>query len=427
MIVQPKPRIWVPVYGRPARRPIAARGQLVCKFRTAVCDAAGREERTLSRGTNLVLDKCMDEIVNGSGFAISYLGLYTNTQTIKRVLPGGNSVTVDYSAGPSDVVLTAENDFWDAGDPGRTVYIVGWPELLITSFTSATVIHCRARGSVWLPGFTPSSTGPFTDVGVHYTNLGYSQLLEQLANYDSYWDIATYRDTYEPNYNNTVLDTDPNEQWYYKRAWLTGVFGTSKNIKALAWGDSSRHPMGFLNLPGTDAVPAGKRYKVVGQFYVTLTPLDLSAVTLDWGTTIGSHDCDIREERIAILTSGPQLTTPGGAAGVPWYAGHRTTATTLQSILWEGQGGYAELSGEEGSNHDAPTVDSYSNGTFLRTVHVKWGDSYPITAATCLVLRNTTANYRRLIIRPTTGTITKPQYYWMQVDFRSHLTRALAN
>jgi hypothetical protein len=401
--------------------------RLAVRWKTELCDKEGRVERVLQSGRNMLLDAAMDALATSSlGAQIgSSLQIYSAAFTIKRVLQVGNSVTVAAPA-PNNVTITADQGFFSAGDVGRTFQIDNWPELLVTGYTSDTVITCTARGGIWLPGFTPSA-GPFSAAGVHYTN----QINLQANRITT---ITTF-DTNAANYNTELTDA-PNSRFIHQRIWLSAVAVAPWNVLALGWGPNDT-PVGITNLAGPDVVPIGKRYRVTAQFFMVYTAIDIAAQTVDWGATIGSFTMAIRSE--TFYKDSDAGTGYSGNFLAPWQIvpygtarhSYTTAAVTVQPVRFEGQVGWNQGDAAYycGNYVDAapyPTLGAYTNGQFTRTKYLKWTDTVAINNATSFGVANSNL-YRLLIIKPSAGTITKPLNYWCDLTFRVFWTRELIN
>ena len=397
------------------------------RYETAVCDRRGRVERILQRGTNMITDFGMNEVAAGGSsvlhLLISHLHLSNTNATIKRVLQGGNSLSINPSD-PSAVPLTTAQNFFDhPNDVGRVLKIAGWPELEITATSSAQAATGRARNGQWLPGFTPPGNGPFTDVGVHHTNV--ATLNTQFTTFNTY-------DTGSPN-NNVSLNDSANSRWIHQRIYLSDVVsGSDLTVLQLGWGQGAANCFGKANLVTADTIPVGKRYRVTLQVFSAYTPIDITGQSLNFGPTIGTHVCDLRMHRI-----GNDLTTQnvinvlrphpiGSLVRTCWW----TNAQSLQSILWEGDGGFNTTpSGAVAGNGGPGTVleDSYIANTHTRTRTFRWPETVTIPGATKLGVQQSSLLTESFILRPQSGTITKPSGWRMELSFPIHWTRSLIN
>ena len=410
---------------------------LAVRYETALCDRHGRIERILQRGENMITDWGMDQMaaanlgVLTSG-NIAYLHLGSTTETLKRVLPGGNSITIN-AADPAAVTVVAVTNFFEAGDVGRTLKIAAWAELLVTGYTDAQNITCKSRASLWPPGFSPPGSGPYTDAAIHYTSV--STMASEFTRFNTY-------DTSSAN-NNAELNDSANSRVIHQRIYLSAVVtGTAWTVNELGWGPNTTNCFGKANLGSPDVVAVGKRYRVQLQVFHAYTPIDLTGVVLDWGATVGSYTCAIRQERIGFdepisLGGAPanisanflRPATPA-ISGVGWW----TAAFTLSSIAWCGDAGFTTLSGRTGRVESSTVIfdSAYTSGDFRRTRTARWPDTVTITAAVGLYagLNHTgtgAAHWPSLTIKPASGTITKAGGYRIDILFSVVWQRTLVN
>lgn len=420
LIVIPRPE---PRFLLPARQPT----RFGVRFKTELCDADGKVERTLTPWTrNMITDFGMNNLpVSGVHVLCNYLNLSSTGQTLKRVA-SGIDFTVTWSD-PVTINVTADAGFFEAGDVGRTLFInhASWPELLITNFNNSQDIDCVARNSAWLPGFTPPSSpaGPYTSVGVHYTNQ--NSLAAEFTRFNTY-------DTGSAD-NNAELTDSANSRFIHQRIFLSAVVtGSPWTINALGWSNNSANLLGQATLSGADTVPVGKRYRVTLQVRSGYTPINLSGVSLDWGATIGTHTCDLRQERIGKDSSvnRPNILMPLAFPSSMDQTSSQTGALTLVSTQWEGDAGYTSVSRAQTSYTDMVTQAAYSAGTFMVTKTGRWPESVTITNATGLYIGGQvsgTMTFPPLTIKPTSGTITKPNGWRMELAIPVHWTRQLIN
>lgn len=423
VIVVPRPE---PRFALPARRPM----RYGVQFKTELCDADGRVERVLTPWTrNMITDFGMNNLpVSGVHVLCNYLNLSSTGQTLKR-LGGGVEFTVTWTS-PTDITVTTDAGFFVSGDAGRTLFInaAGWPELQITNFVNSQEVDCVARNSAWLPGFTPpaSPAGPYTDVGVHYTNL--NTLAAEFTRFNTY-------DTGSAN-NNAQLTDSANSRFTHQRIFLSEVVGGSDwTVNALGWSNNSANVLGQATLGSADTIPVGKRYRVTLQVHSGYTPIDLSGVSLNWGATIGTHICDIRQERIGFdsrsTTGGgngqQNVLNPRGIANTADNTYSTTASFSLSNIVWEGDAGFTTVSRAGTLYTDMIFASSYTNGTFAKTLTGRWPENVTITNATGLSFGSMNGSMPSLTIRPQSGTITKPNGWRMELAVPIHWTRALIN
>lgn len=403
------------------------------RYQTALCDRRGRVERVLQSGTNMITDWGMDQLAsNRCDQLTTHLHLGSTAVGLKRLLQNDNEITVDPSD-PAAVEVVADSNFFESNDVGRTLKIAGWPELEITSYADERNVTGKARGSAWLPGFTPPGAGPFTDVGVHYTNV--NALAAQFTTFNTL-------DTGSPN-NNTELTDSANSRFIRQKIWLSSVVsGSPWTVNQLGWGQGSTNVFGKTTLAGPDTVPVDKRYRVHLQIYLVYTPLDLNAVTIDWGGSIGSYEVDIRQERVALdRTAGSDTQAQNifrplsGSTTSDTFGYFLTSAQTRQSIQWQGDVGFSPTIHNIGSasapGATANIDSSYSAGTHRRTRAIRWGEGLGITNATMLGVAGSFTGSNRYLnglgIFPTSGTISKPSGWRADLIFPIHWTRQLIN
>jgi hypothetical protein len=111
-----------------------------------------------------------------------------------------------------------------------------------------------------------------------------------------------------------------------------------------------------------------------------------------------------------------------------------TSAVSVQATLWQGDPGNSALSAETNSAFRGSTEqDSYVTGSHFRRKDLRWPETIAIPAATALtwVAFDTQVGVfnltRGLIIRPQTGTITKPSGWRIEARFPIRWTRELTN
>src|SRR6266545_6783584 len=129
--------LWTP-------RPIAVpASSLSVHYETQLCDRQGRIERVLQRGRNTITNWGMDQLASQSIYAlINYLVLSSTQDARKRVLPGGNNLTVTYTS-PNNITVVADQNFFLVGDVGYVLALPNVPELKITTYTDGTHVTCQ--------------------------------------------------------------------------------------------------------------------------------------------------------------------------------------------------------------------------------------------------------------------------------------------
>lgn len=394
------------------------------RFKTELCDAQGRVERVLSEGHNTITDWGMDALAtNRINAFLTHLHVSDTADARKRIGDGINELTVTVTDA-SDVDLATASNFFEAGDVGRTFKIDGWPELVIDGFTDEQNVHAHARNDEWLPGFTPPGSGPFLDFGVHYTNT--ATLANQVTTINTF-------DTGAAN-NNTELNDSANSRWIHQRIWLGPTQGSTLTANQLGWGQGGANCFGIANLGAPDVIPAGKKYRVTLQVFSGYDPVDITGFSADWGATIGTHDIDIRQERIhkdsgsrSFLMPFIPLLTGGDIFRWGW----QDSAATMQATLWEGDPGF----GTTRPNAVSSVIENFSglNGTYTAGTHrrdrsVRWKDDLDIINATALWFGYANSDRTAfLTIIPDGTTITKPSGYILGLTFGIYWTRELLN
>lgn len=405
------------------------------RYQTFLCDAAGNVERPLQSGWNMITDFGMDNLATTAiGTLIDYLHVGSSTETMKRILSGGVTISFDDSD-PTTVVCTASSNFFDAADVGRTLKCDGVPEMLVTGYTSALIVTCKARAGVWHPSYTPVGAVVSGAAGIHYTND--PDLAAEFTRFNS-------KDTGAANNDAEITDSS-NSRINIQKIFLSSVVsGSPWTINQLGWGTNTVNCFGKANLASPDAVAVGKRYRVQLNVYYGFTPIDLAAQTVNWGGTVGSYTCDIRQERIGFPAqdgnslSGAQagynflrVTTLSGNTRV----GYWTASFTLQTVQWLNDAGATSLHARTGRNEIAVNGNvydsSYTTADFRKIRTVRWDESVTITAATALYANpyngTTGFHYPALTVKPTSGTITKASGFRVELLFPIIWQRELLN
>lgn len=413
---EPAKALWLPHrFTLPPQR-------VTVRFETAICDAAGRVVRKGQSGWNTVTDWGMDALaVNRQSSLVNYLHVGSSLGPAKRVLTGGITLSLNSVADPTNITVTAQSNFFLAGDAGNTLFIDGLgQELKIVTYTDATHVVCATRQSVWLPGISPT-TGPFATAGVHFTST--NTLTAQITKFNTY-------DTSAPN-NNAELNDSGNSRWIHQRIFLSAVVsGSAWSVNQLGWSDGNGSDLVFgkVNLAAPDAVAVGQRYRVQLQLYSAKTPTNIASFSANWGATIGTYDLSMREEAIGMDSSNTEhaFCNPyynPAANQVQWW----TSAFTLVPTKWDGDSGFANLphSGAAGTfSTGAITTGSYTNGTHKTVRNAFIPDYLTMTAATGLAY----GQFRQtLSVKCNTGTITKPIGYYAQLIFPIYWTRGITN
>jgi hypothetical protein len=395
------------------------------RYETQLCDRHGKVERVLQRGRNQITNWGMDQLASQAiSDLIQYLVLSDTTDTRKRVMPGGTTLTVTYTS-PTNIAVVASANFFVSGDAGNTLALPGGvPELKITTYTDATHVTCQAPSGEWLPGFSPPAPSVYSQATVYYTSVN------TLANY------FTQLNTYDTGGQTESTDAS-NSQFIHGRIFLSGVVsGSNWTVRQLGWsdGNGSHNIFGVAQLSSADVIPIGKRYRVIMSAYSGYTPIDLSAVTVDWGSTIGSYTMNIRQEYIGHDTPGgtnngnflqPHRYQSG--SGVGWTAYYKTASHVLVPAYWQGQTGGTAPSLFTDDTGEAVTLGAYTNGQFKRTKNVRWPDTVAITGATALAIAPPIVGGQVpiLTLKPTSGTVSKPSGYWCDATFKVFWTRDL--
>lgn len=409
---------------------------LSVKWETFLCDAAGRIERPLQSGRNMITDWGMDNLQATTIMTlIDYLHLGDTTQTLKR-LAGSSSATLTLDdTNPASIAVTSDVNFFEAGDVNRTLKVDGVPEMLVTGYTNAQAVTAKARGSVWLPSYTPTGVIVSGAAGIHYTNT--PSLATEFTRFNTK-DTGTV-------VNDLEVTDSANSRFNCTKVFLSGVVsGSAWTVNQLGWGTNTTNCFGKANLGSPDTVAVGKRYRVELTVYFGFTPINLSAVTVNWGGTVGSYTCDIRQERIGKpgdigSSSNPD---PGGRYNFlrpttvgTINAGWWTSAFTMDTTKWHDDGSFTNLNSRAGQNLQTSSgalIDAaYTSGNFNFNRTARWFETSTITAATGLFIgtKNTAANILQpcLTVRPTSGTITKSNGYRVEIIFPIYWSRQLVN
>lgn len=418
------------------------------RFKTEICDIDSQGNVVSSRvgnsGWNMVTDWGMDALATlRQDQLVNYLHISDTLGPSKRVLTGGITLTLTITDA-TNIDVAASAGFFDSGDVGNTLYIddLG-QELKIVAFTDSQHVKCATRPGAWLPGVTPS-TGPFSTAGVHFTSV--NTLANQTTKFNTYDTSASD--------NKAELNDSSNSRFIHQRIFLSGtVTGSAWTVRQLGWsdGNGSNNVFGWVNLPVTDTVPVGKKYRVTLQVYSAYTPLDIESHSVDWGETIGSYDLRIKQERLGYDSKGTEFLGgqsqtvnnflqplfPGTASNTGFRVGFLTTAQTEQPLLWAGDAGFTiniHNRDDAGANAAATVADSgYTSGTHTKTRTLTWPDTMAISAATMLGLGTQSSfgggafySYA-LSIFPLSGTITKPAGWSASLAFPIYWTRTLIN
>lgn len=388
-------------------------------YETQVCDRHGRVLRTLQRGKNTITNFGMDVLAASSlPTQLAYLNLSDTTETRKRQLQGGNNLTLTYTS-ETNIGVVADTSFFEAADAsaGRTLVVPNVPELKISSFTSATQVTCRTPSGFWLPGFTPPAPTGYASGAVYYNSINTLKT----------W--FTKFNTYDTGGNNFQATDASNSRFIHSRIYLSApVTGSNWTVLQLGWsdGNASNNCFGIVNLGSADTIIIGNRYRVVLTVYSNYTPINLAAVAINWGGTIGSYTVDIRQEMIekdVESTFLGNLLQPH--ASTICRTAYKTSAHTLVSTYWHGQSGGTPPATGFTSTADNGSIGAYTNGEFSRTKNLRWPDGIAITSATALSGERQNNLYPGITLRPTTGTITKPIGFWCDATFRIFWTRDL--
>ena len=366
----------------------------------------------------------MDQLASQSIYAlINYLVLSSTQDARKRVLPGGNNLTVTYTS-PNNITVVADQNFFLVGDVGYVLALPNVPELKITTFTDATHVTCQTPSGQWLPGFSaPGSATVYASATIYYTSIN------TLASY------FTQLNTYDTG-GQTQTTEASNSRFVHQRIFLSAtVTGSQWTVNQLGWsdGNGSHNVFGVANLAGADVIPVGKKYRVVLTVYSGYTPINLVGVAANWGPTIGNYTLDIRQEYLGNdLGSGgaeSNFLQPHSAANYVrnWYATWWGTTHNLVASYWQGQsGGTVPGAVDYVPGTTLVSLGSYTAGQFTRTKNLRWPDTLTITNATALNCGDTGGGgYPILTLRPQSGTITKPSAYWCDVTFQIFWTRNL--
>jgi hypothetical protein len=395
------------------------------RYETQLCDAHGRVERVLQRGRNQITNFGMDQLASQSVAAMmNYLVLSSTQDTRKRSMSAGNHLTVTFTS-PTNITVVADANFFVSGDAGYTLALPNVPELKIVTFTDATHVTCQTPSSEWLPGFSvPGSPTVYAAATIYYTSIN------SLATY------FTQFNTYDTGGVSETTDAS-NSQFIHQRVFLSAVVsGSTWTVLQLGWsdGNGSHDVFGVANLTSADVIPVGKRYRVILTVYSTYaTPIDLSGVDVDWGSTIGDYSMNIRQEYIGYDTDGsanvgsflqPHRHIAGSNA---WNAYYTTAAHVLVPVYWQGQSGGTAPTHFTDDTGEPVTLGAYTNGQFKRTKNVRWPDTVDIVNATAIGIAPVILGGQEpiLTLKPVSGTFSKPSGYWCDATFKVFWTRDL--
>jgi len=165
--------------------------------------------------------------------------------------------------------------------------------------------------------------------------------------------------------------------------------------------------------------------------YSVYTPIQLAAVAVNWGATIGNYTMDIRQEYIGQDGGGVQgnilapLTIGAGTPQACWW----NATHTFVAPYWEGQSGgtLPPNAGRTSLATGGLTQGAYTNGQFKRTKNIKWPDPDAITGATAVGIAygGAPGGYSPFTLKPQSGTVNKPSGYWCDWTFSVYWTRLL--
>ncbi len=361
---------------------------LKVRFETAICDRHGRLERILQRGANTITNWGMDQLAS------------TFPQNLTS---------------PTNISVVSDLSFFVASDAGRTLKLPNVPELKITIYTDTQHVTCQTPSGDWLPGFSvPGSPTNYSVATIYFTDLS------TLATY------FTQFNTYDTGGATQTTDAT-NTQFIYERIFLgPAVSGSDWTVNQLGWsdGNGSHNCFGIANLASPDVISVGKKYRVKLNLYSTYTPLDLVGVAVNWGATIGNYTMNIRSVYFGYESSWTTILQSLGGSGC--RSNYRTDNPAMPSIYFQGQSGGTDpglwLGNAGGQN---VSFGSYTNGTYKRTKNIRWPDTQSITAAYALFVSEE-AGYRPMwVMKPQSGTVTKPIGYWCDWTFPVYWTRNL--
>ena len=409
---------------------------LSVKYETFLCDKDGKIERPLQSGRNMITDWGMDNLPATTLMTlIDYLHLGSTTETLKRLVSAAGATLSFNDSDPASIAVTSDLNFFESGDVNRTLKVDGVPEMLVTGYTNEQAVTCKARGSVWHPSYTPVGAVVSSSAGIHYTNT--PSLATEFTR-------LTTKDTGTPVNNAEVTDSI-NSRFNCTKVFLSAVVtGSAWTVNQIGWGTNTTNCFGKANLGSPDVVAVGKRYRVALTVYYGFAPIDLSAVTVDWGATVGSYTCDIRQERIGFPEMNGSDSNPGVSNFINFlrvtaidstaFAGYWTGAFSMAAAAWNNDAGWTNLNGRTGRNDISGQCffdASYVTGDFNKARTIRWLETATITSATGLWaggIRAATNNvYPALTVRPTSGTISKANGYRVELIFPIYWQRQLVN
>jgi len=277
-----------------------------------------------NRGHNMLTDGFMEGLTVKSSYLIfrddtTEIACLDQEVVTRRDPQADNNLTVTYTDA-ANITLTASDGFFEEADVDRTLKIDGWPELLITGYTSTQEVAATARGGVWLPSFTPpaSPAGPYANNwAVHYTNVGFTNPPVITLNEDNY-------DHDDPDYCKKVV-VDPNTgPFEYKRAFVSDIIGGGATIRTICWGTLSPHtntPYGVFHLANPDVIPPNGKYRVKFTLTIDIPAINQQNVALDLGPYLGTVNADVYSQHI----------NSNGCFYVPKYSGTNKTINSYYS------------------------------------------------------------------------------------------------
>ena len=335
------------------------------EYYTALVDEDGLVY-PLQKGFNMITDYGMDNACNqgspyywfpGMAFTIS------EAQTPLKRLPDNLQLTITVTD-PLTIQAQSSEGFFVEQDVGRTLYIDGFQELVITEYVNSTTVNCQARGGKWIPGLELSS-GTYSNWGIHYTNT--EKVESKIA---TSWSDDPYDE--EPS------GWDKNNRCYvYVTDVISGILENGATVRTIAWGTTSADQSsakGLIALQNPDVIPPGKKYRIKLRIKLGIPAEDffITANNVDLGPYVGT--VNLQAKVTGYSSWGKCFYWPG------------TVDDGLGILPSDKQNWTEYFYGVDGVPEDLPMIaqgvisrGSYQNGTFMRQKTIEFPSNKEIT------------------------------------------------
>lgn len=202
---------------------------------------------------NLILDVGLDSVaVRSWANCFTYCALGTGSDPVKR----DSAAT---TASQTTTTVTSSGNFFEAADVGRLLKFDSGEEVMITGFTSATVVTVADSATVASSEFT-----------IWYVNR--TGLQTELVRFNS---KSTDGGDNSTGFTSNVLTL--------KRTFLSAAFGSAATVTELGWSWAGAGSLfGMDTLGAGDAVGIGQQYKVVVELALTFSPTTQQTI-VDYG------------------------------------------------------------------------------------------------------------------------------------------------